>query len=307
MIHTTNHAHDMMGGLVMGIEVRGVDVTKRPVTEVGRRQLRLVAQRDSAGTDSQPSFGYVLQEGARSTSAIAPILPGPVILLKRGEPVTVTIVNHLTEATAVHWHGMELESYFDGVADFAGSRGHIAPAIAPGDSFAARFTPVRSGTFMYHPHADEVRQQQAGLSGALLVLDDPATFDAAHDIVVLLTVPRLSTDGARILVNGSLSPQPLEMRVGERYRLRIVDVHTYRPSMITRLLRDSTLVTWRAVAKDGMDLPAVRATERPAMQQMGNGETYDFEFTPTMAGALRFTVTSAVNVELATWSIRVSG
>ena len=97
------------------------------------------------------------------------------------------------------------------------------------------------------------------------------------------------------------------MRVRERYRLRIVDVHTYRPSMITRLLRDSTLVSWRAVAKDGMDLPAVRATERSAMQQVGNGETYEFEFMPTTPGTLRFTVTSAANDPLATLSIRVSG
>ena len=306
VMHASNHAHDMMGGLVMGIEVRGTDVTRRAVSEVGRRQLRLVAQRDSAGNDSEPSYGYVLHEGGRSTSATPPSLPGPMILLKRGEPVTITVVNHLAEATAVHWHGMELESYFDGVAGFAGSRGHIAPAIAPGDSFAARFTPVRSGTFMYHPHADEVRQQQAGLTGALLVVDDPATFDPTHDIVVMLTVPRLDADGSHILINGSLSPKPLEMRVGQRYRLRIIDVHTYRPSMITRLLRDSTLVSWRALAKDGMDLPVERATERAAMQQTGNGETYDFEFVPTAAGPLRLTVTSAANGLLGELPIVVS-
>src|SRR3954464_5367640 len=124
-----------------------------------------------------------------------PLLPAPTILLKRGEPVTITVVNGLPEPTAVHWHGIELESYFDGVADFAGSGKHIAGAIAPKDSFQARFTPPRSGTFMYHPHADEVRQQQAGLSGVLLVMDDPATFDPVHDIVLLLTVPRSNADG----------------------------------------------------------------------------------------------------------------
>ena len=50
--------------------------------------------------------------------------------------------------------------------------------------------------------------------------------------------------------------------------------------MIVRLVRDSTLVTWRAIAKDGMDLPPDQATMRPPMQQMGNGETYDFELHP---------------------------
>ena len=157
---------------------------------------------------------------------------------------------------------------------------------------------------MYHPHADEVRQQQAGLSGALLVVDDPAAFDPVHDIVIMLSAPRTDADDQSVLVNGSLHPATLELKAGERYRLRLVDIHTSRPSMITRVLRDSSLVTWRAVAKDGMDLPPQRATTRPAMQQMGNGESYDFEFAPT-AGQLRLTVSSAAGVQLASMPIRV--
>jgi FtsP/CotA-like multicopper oxidase with cupredoxin domain len=305
LMHVMNHATDMMGGLVMGIEVRGQEPAGVTLAAGARRRLRLVAQVDAGGTDSEPSFGYVLQEGTHAAPSGAPLLPGPTILLKRGEPVGITVVNRLPEPTAVHWHGMELESYFDGVADFAGFGKHIAGAIAPKDSFVARFTPPRSGTFMYHPHADEVRQQQAGLSGALLVVDDPAAFDPVHDIVLLLTVPRSSADGASILVNGSLTPQPLFLHVGERYRLRIVNVHIYRPSMITRLLRDSSLVTWRALAKDGMDLPPQRATVRPAMQQLGNGETYDFELAPAVPGDLRFTVTAAGGAPLATMPVRV--
>jgi FtsP/CotA-like multicopper oxidase with cupredoxin domain len=158
---------------------------------------------------------------------------------------------------------------------------------------------------MYHPHADETRQQQAGLTGVLLVLDDPLAYDPAHDLTLLLTVPRLDADGAKVLVNGSLSPAPFELRVGDRYRLRLVNVHTYRPSMIVRLQRDSALVTWRAVAKDGMNVPAQRATVRPAMQQMGNGETYDFELAPAVAEDLRITVSSAAGVVLATVPVRV--
>jgi FtsP/CotA-like multicopper oxidase with cupredoxin domain len=258
---------------------------------------------DTGGTEEEPAYGYALHEGG--ATAVEPRLPGPTILLKRGEPVSIMVVNELSEPTAVHWHGIELESYFDGVAGYSGSERRLSPAIAPRDSFEARFTPPRSGTFMYHPHADEVRQQQAGLSGALLVLDDPATFDPARDIVLLLTTPRRAADDAAVLVNGSLAPPALELRVGERYRLRIVDIHTFRPSMIARLLRDSTLVTWRAVAKDGMDLPPERATTRPAMQQMGNGESYDFEFAPTAPGDLRFTVSAAAGALLASLPVRV--
>ena len=306
-MHVTNHAREMMGGLVMGVEVRDRGAPEVVAQGSTRRALRLVARVDSGagGTDAEPAYGYVLEEGARSSRTVSPLLPGPTILLRRGQPVSLTVVNRLPERTSVHWHGIELESYFDGVADFAGAGARIAPAIAPGDSFEARFTPPRSGTFIYHPHADEVRQQQAGLSGALLVVDDPERFDAEHDIVLLLSVPRREVDRETVLVNGTNTPSPLELRVGERYRLRIVDIHTFRPSMIVRLLRDSALATWRPVAKDGMDLPAERATIRPARQQMGNGETYDFELVPATRGDLRLVINAAAGPLLASMEVRI--
>ena len=305
LMHVSNHAMDMMGGLVMGIEVRGPDRAVPSTRESVRRRLRLVAQRDSGSTDASPAYGYALYEGAATVPTSATMLPGPTIMLQRGQPVSITVVNHLPEATAVHWHGIELESYFDGVADYAGNGRHIAHAIAPGDSFEARFTPPRSGTFMYHPHADEVRQQQAGLTGTLLVVDAPAAFDSVHDLVVMLTVPRRASDSTVVFVNGSLVPRPLELRAGERYRLRFVDVHTYRPSMIARLLRDTALVSWRPVAKDAMPIPPERSTMRPSVQQMGNGETYDFEVTPSTAGDLRLTVSSNAGALLATLPVHV--
>ncbi len=307
LMHPVNHTLEMMGGLVMGIDVHGRDAHPvASVPEAARRRLRLVVREDRGGTEAEPAYGYVLQDGERSSAGSGSLLPGPTIMLERGKPVSITVKNELREATAVHWHGIELESYFDGVAGFSGSGKHIAPAIAPGDSFVARFTPPRAGTFMYHPHADETRQQQAGLSGTLLVVDSLARFDTEHDRVVLLTVPRTADEAAKaVLVNGTTTPDTLRMRAGERYRLRIVDVHVFRPSMIVRLLRDSTLVAWRAVAKDGMDLPPDRATTRRAIQQMGNGETYDFEVAPTEPADLRLTVSSAAGQLLATMPVQV--
>ena len=73
---------------------------------------------------------------------------------------------------------------------------------------------------------------------------------------------------------------------------------------IVRLLRDTTALNWRAVAKDGMPLPAQRALVGQAVQQLGNGETYDFEFIPKEPGAYRLIVTSGVGVLLATQPIR---
>jgi FtsP/CotA-like multicopper oxidase with cupredoxin domain len=303
--HIENHAEEMMGGPVMGFHVISRTAPGANTESNARRLLRLVARVDSGGTESEPSYGFVLDDKGTITPSSRPYLPGPTIVLKRGEPVSITVVNELPEPTSVHWHGIELESYFDGVAGFSGAPGRIAPPIAPRGSFDARFTPPRSGTFIYHTHIDEVRQQQAGLSGALLVVDDPAKYDPSTDLVMLISVPRLNAQGSVVLLNGSSTPVARELRVGTRYRLRLINVHTARPSMIFKVLRDSTLLTWRALAKDGMDLPADQATLRPSAQQMGNGETYDFEFTPTTPGDLHIDVTSGVGVLLVSMPLRV--
>jgi FtsP/CotA-like multicopper oxidase with cupredoxin domain len=295
--HVKNHALETMAGPVMGITVTGRSAERRAPASVGRRQLQIVARVDQGGTDAEPAYGYTLHTGPNIDAPPPPYLPGPTIVLRRGEPVSITVRNDLPEPTAVHWHGIELESYFDGVAGYAGEGRRIAPAIPSGGSFEARFTPPRSGTFIYHTHVDELRQQTAGLAGALLVVDDPETYDPVHDIPLLITVPRTSADANNtVLLNGSARPATREMRVGERYRLRFINAHTFRPNLRMRLLRESTPLEWRALAKDGMDLPPDYATVGPSEIQMGNGETYDFEFVPSVPGDLQLDVTTGGGV-----------
>lgn len=304
--HVENHALEMMAGPVMGITVTGRSAERATPASARRRLLRLVARVDQGGTDAEPAYGYTLHTGSNTDAPPTPYLPGPTIVLKRGEPVSIIVRNELPESTAVHWHGIELESYFDGVAGYAGEGRRIAPAIPSGGSFEARFTPPRSGTFIYHTHVDELRQQTAGLAGALLVVDDPKTYDPARDIPLLVTVPRKQADAERIvLLNGSPTPPAYDMRVGERYRLRFINAHTFRPGMRMRLLRGSTLLEWRALAKDGMNLPADHSIIGLSEIQMGNGETYDFEFVPSIADDLHLDVTNGAGVLLVSMPIRV--
>ena len=112
---------------------------------------------------------------------------GPPIVVNVGDPLSINVINRSAQPTAVHWHGIELESYFDGIAGFSGARSRLAPVIAPGDSFEARFTPPRAGTFIYHSHVDEVRQQAAGLTGAIVVLAPGQRFDPATDLLAVIS------------------------------------------------------------------------------------------------------------------------
>jgi hypothetical protein len=108
-----------------------------------------------------------------------------------------------------------------------------------------------------------------------------------------------------VYVNGSTTPPALTMKVGDRYRLRFINIHVFRPSMRMRLLSGDTLLAWRAIAKDGMDLPSDQAVTGPAEVQMGNGETYDFEFSPTTPGDMRLDVTNAAGDLLTRMPVQV--
>jgi FtsP/CotA-like multicopper oxidase with cupredoxin domain len=304
-LHMQNHTQGGMAGLVMGVHVVSGEAPNTVSESLPRRHMRLIAQEVSGGSAAVPAYGFVLEDPVKRAISAPALLPGPAIVLRRGEPVSITVVNQLPEPTAVHWHGIELESYFDGVAGFAGLPGRIAPAIAPRDSFEARFTPPRAGTFIYHTHIDEIRQQRAGLSGALLVVDDPDSYNAETDRVLLLSTPRGADEQGVVLLNGSGSPAAWELRAGTRYRFRVINIHTYRPSMTLAIRRNTEVLTWRALAKDGADLPADGAIDRAAQVLLGNGETHDFEFLPTEPGELRLEVHASSGVLLVAMPIRV--
>ena len=291
---TTDHAANGMGGLVTG-----VTVLPRPSTTAGsvpgndepRRRLRLLVRRNAGGSDAFPYFGFSLQ--ADTTSPAPPdsgFRFGAPLVVTRGEPVRITVVNQLREPTAVHWHGIELESYFDGVPDFSGEGRRLAPAIAPGDSFEVRFTPPRAGTFIYHTHFDEERQLLAGLAGPLIVLEPGERYDPSTDHAVILGSPtRLADQQRSVLVSGAANA-PIVMRAGVRQRLRVINITLRRPVLRLDLMRDSLPVAWSLVAKDAVTLSRPIESPGAARRTAGLGETLDFEVTPTEPGDLRLDV-----------------
>src|SRR5687768_3239283 len=149
-----------MAGMVLGITVRERDAAPPATTPVAAVR-RLAVD---------------IREGP-------PLAP---LVLRRGEPVEITLVNHLAEATSMHWHGLELDSYYDGVHGWSGAGTRVAPMIPPGGSFVVRITPPRAGTFIYHTHLHDYRQLTSGLYGPLVVVEPGETFDTASDHVVVL-------------------------------------------------------------------------------------------------------------------------
>jgi len=255
---------DHMAGLVLGIEVSGAD--PRPPAPAGA-SLRLVAgERVTAGG---PIMGYALEAAGRKAEVTA---PGPVIALTRDVTTEMTVVNRLRQPTGVHWHGLELESYSDGVAGWSGTHERLAPMIMPGDSFVARLSVPRAGTFIYHTHLNDIEQLTSGLYGAIVVLEPGETWDAARDHAFVLG---WYTPGEppRFMLNGDSAPPPIRFAAGP-HRLRFVNIGP-AGAPVFRILKDGKPVTWTPLAKDGMTLPAHRQQPGPTVRRVSIGETFD--------------------------------
>lgn len=98
------------------------------------------------------------------------------------------------------------------------------------------------------------------------------------------------TDNTAVMLNGETDPGPIALKQGVRYRFRFINITPHDPLLTVSLLSGSSPVMWRAIAKDGADLPLPQATDRPARQTVSVGETYDFEFQPRSAAELRLEV-----------------
>ena len=208
--------------------------------------------------------------------------PGPVLVLRRNEPAEVTVLNQLGESTAIHWHGMELDSIYDGVHGWSGINQSLAPLIPPGGSFVVRFTPPRTGTFMYHTHLHDERQLPLGLYGPMVVVDPDDTYDPATDHVLIAArkgvdpaAPNVLVAVTPVVLNGEAAPRFI-WKAGQRHRLRLINI-TPDDVLTFSMQTGQGTATWTPLTKDGAPVPPGMRTPVPARQTIGVGETYDFE------------------------------
>lgn len=125
-------------------------------------------------------------------------LLGPAIRLQSGKPATVNIHNRLSEATTLHWHGLEIPGAVDGGPQ---------ASIAPGGSRQVSFTPDQpAATCWYHPHLHGKTGHQVaqGLAGLILLEDDEMgklrlpTQWGVDDVPLIFQDKQLTKDGSQI-------------------------------------------------------------------------------------------------------------
>lgn len=292
--HQTHSTDPMshMAGLVLGLTVAPAKARAAPPTRI--RRLDLFVDQGGPRGRAPSTFAYILQQGPKAPAADSMLRVGSTLVLTRGERTDVTVHNRSTQAGGIHWHGLELESWSDGVVGWSNNGPAMAPPIVPGGRFTAHLLTPRAGTFMYHTHMNDVEQVTGGAVGAIVVLEPGQRFDPTRDHVFLAHwngIDYDSTGVPNLLVNGdSLGAAPTPLARGVTHRIRIINIGPAGVLQFT-MRRDTTLSSWRALAKDGADLPAAKRTVGPAQLRIDAGETYDFEFTPVEAGRYELSAT----------------
>ena len=271
--HLAMHGESGMGQLILGITVPGTAGASSSVAWHANRKLRLEMS-ERAGA---PRYALTLRDDTQpGNKGDEPGLIGPPIILTRAEPVEIEVVNRLKEQTAIHWHGIELESYYDGVPGWSGVGNQITPSIEPGTSFVARMTPPRAGTFIYHTHWHDPSQLTNGIYGPLIVLPPGQKFDPASDLTFVFSIGDFGALHELALINGTPQSKTLQLQAGKKYRIRLINISTNNQGMQVSLRDANGPVEWLNIAKDGIDL-----IPHPGKAQLTItvGETYDVEFS----------------------------
>ncbi len=274
--HGSLQGMDGMGQMVLGITVPDRAKNTKKAAWHAERKLQLEINERA----SVPRYQLRVRDlSTPDAPSVEPGLIGPPIVLTRDQPVEIEIVNKLKEPTAIHWHGIELESYYDGVPGWSGAGREITPAIAPGESFVARMAPPRAGTFIYHTHWHDPAQLLNGIYGPLIVLPPGEKFDPESDRVFVLSIGDFGELREIALINGTPQSKTLQLETGKKYRFRFINISTNNQGMQVSLRNSSGLTEWTAVAKDGVDLPGDQVHPTKAQFTITVGETRDVTFS----------------------------
>ena len=161
--------------------------------------------------------------------------PGPTIEAVEGDRIRLLVTNKLPEHTTIHWHGIFLPNGMDGVG------GLNQPHIQPGETFAYEFTLRQHGSFMYHPHADEMLQMAVGMMGLFIIHPkEPEDPPVDRDFAFLLhnwavhpgtyrPDPAIMLDFNLWTFNSKVFPaiEHLVVRTNDRVRIRIGNLSMY--------------------------------------------------------------------------------
>lgn len=105
-------------------------------------------------------------------------IPGPTLRFTEGEYAVIHVKNEMDVETSVHWHGLLLPNFFDGVPYLT------TPPVEPGETFTYEFALKQAGTYWYHSHT--ALQEQNGVYGSFVIDKPEEDLKYDSDLVLVL-------------------------------------------------------------------------------------------------------------------------
>ena len=277
--------HPHMAGLVIGIEVQPGPTEL--IHSGDDRYITLYANEYEAPGRTRYSFSF---DPTSRPDSLNRGTPGPSLFLRQNQATYVTVENRLSVPTGIHWHGLELDGWADGVPNWSASDGKVSPAIEPGASFTYKLSSMRSGTFIYHSHLDDIQQLTGGLYRAIIVLPEEEKFDPVHDHLAIVGWRETNPQRLADLELNGLEDQPdVMVQVGESHRIRLINIAP-AGAIFIQMKKGEEGIPLLAIAKDSADFPDNQRKEVAISKRFGVGETADFVFSPTARGEYELTI-----------------
>lgn len=212
------------------------------------------------------------------TTAYNNQVPGPLLRLREGVPVSIDVTNATANDDLVHWHGLVIDSLNDGAMEEG------SPMIPAGATHRYTFTPRPSGTRWYHTHTSAYDNLQlgnyTGQFGFLLIegRDQPAHYDQEINLAIhhwepsfVPMVETMREQSANVpLTTGSDvgykyatinshmlgAGEPIRVKQGQRVLLRLLNA-----SATENVILALPGHTFKVIAMDGNPVPNPKSTE----------------------------------------------
>ncbi len=213
-------------------------------------------------------------------------IPGPAIIVHRGDHVRIIVENKLPEPTTVHWHGLIVPNDQDGTG------GTTEPVIEPGKTSTYQFEVKQVGTFMYHSGFNDTKQVQKGMGGFFIALPKGKP-RYTKDFAIMLQMFTLPPGGGEPTVfsmdpdwftyNGLVAPNSpiLKVKLGALVKVRFGNLaNTAHPIHLHGY-------TFNIVGTEGGDIK--KSAQWPAATvNIAPGQTRDIAFRANNPGLWRF-------------------
>lgn len=230
----------------------------------------------------QPASFALRDQVTTGMVSLSPDAPPPVLHGRQGEAMQLPVRNTLPDYTAMHWHGLRIDSAMDGVPYLT------QMPIGEGEVFDYEFTPPDAGTYWYHPHCMTMEQMAHGLTGIMVIAEreDPGF---TSEQVINLRDFRLDEDGsflpaftergaARSGTFGNvhranwLDTPTYDHASGGLVRLRVVNTDTTRTYKLHLRGAEARIIAWDGHPVE-IDVP-MPDKETPLL--VGPGQRVDF-------------------------------